>query len=157
MEKIILINGSLVLDHRAMGEWCVLPYPDHPKGCPNFAKKKTCPPNAPNFLEYIDVCKSLWLIAVEFDLATHMARMKERHPHWSDRQARCLLYWQPSVNKRLNNLVAQFRWEYPDTISTVCPEAMGVQVIETAQKLGLNIQPKPQNKIYKVAIAGYGV
>ena len=134
-------------------EWCKLPYPGHPKGCPNYGKKLTCPPEAPLIYEHFDL-QDLYLIAVEFDLAKHILYMKEKHPNWTDRQARCVLYWQNGVNKKLKEKCKAFCQLNPDMITTMCPEAMGVNVITTAKRCGLPIDLKPKNKVYKIALAG---
>ena len=40
---------EVVVDYRAR-DWCRLPYPDHPRGCPNFGRRADCPPMAPLIL-----------------------------------------------------------------------------------------------------------
>lgn len=136
-------------------EWCKLPYPDHPKGCPNYGKKPTCPEQAPLIEDFIDLSKPKIIIAVEFDLAHHIGKMRSRHPDWSDRQLRCLLYWQGSVNKELRLLIKAVQGLNGLLKITTCPEAMGVNVIETAKRVGLPIELKPQSKVFKIAIGGY--
>lgn len=136
-------------------EWCKLPYPDHPKGCPMYGKKDTCPPQAPLINSFFDLSKPVFLLAVEFDLSAHIERMLQKHPDWSDRQARCVLYWQESVNKSLRGECDKFRWLNPQMITTICPEAMGVNVMETARHCGIPIETKPKKIVYKIALAGY--
>lgn len=136
-------------------EWCKLPYPDHPKGCPNYGYHKTCPPDAPLIENFIDIQKPMYLIVVEFNLGIHVRRMLQTHKGWSERQARCVLYWQAGVNKSLENECALFRWSHPFMLTTRCPEAMGVNVIATAQSVGIPIKVKPIEIVYKIALAGY--
>ncbi len=136
-------------------DWCKLPYPDHPKGCPNYGCVLRCPPQAPLIQNFINLNKTLYLIVVEFNFAQHISKMKSLHPNWSDRQARCCLYWQNSVNKELENACTLFKWSHPEMITTRCPEAMGVNVIATAQLAGIPIEVKPTTKVYKIALAGY--
>ena len=144
--------GKIVIDYRAR-DWCKLPYPDHPLGCPNYGLRDTCPPNAPLIKDYFDLSQPLWLIVVEFNLAEHISRMKQKHPNWSDRQAKCVLYWQGAVNKELRLQTSHFAANN-GLAYTLCPEAMGVQVIKTAKLLGIPIQPRPTDYVYKVAILG---
>ena len=136
-------------------DWCRLPYPDHPKGCPNYNHKATCPPKVCLVSDYFDLTEPLYLVAVHFDLGTHIQRMLGTHPKWSKRQARCVLYWQAGVNKGLaheaQELCGFFRNGYG---YTTCPEAMGVNVIATAQVCGIPIQTKPTDTVYKVAFVG---
>lgn len=137
---------DLVIDMRAR-EWCKLPYPRHPKGCPNYGQRKTCPPQAPLITEWADLSKPIYFAVIEFNLAEHMAKMRQKHPLWSEAQLRCCLYWQGKVNKLLREYALSFGGK-----CTMCPEAMGVNVIESAKRAGLPIRIKPQGKIYKIAL-----
>jgi predicted metal-binding protein len=98
--EIYKIVGHLKIDYRAR-EWCKLPYPNHPKGCPNYNKNPECPPQAPRIEDWLDLNRQHWFIVVEFDLDAFAKRMKEKHPGWSDKQCRCCLYWQNIPRKEL--------------------------------------------------------
>jgi len=141
-----------VIDYRAR-DWCKLPYPDHPHGCPNYGRRASCPPRAPRVDDYFDLSQPVWLVAVEFDLQGHVDRMKRLHPGWSDRQARCVLYWQAGVNKELETLV-RYLGENAGLCYTLCPEAMGVQVIKTANQVQIPVRPRPTSSVYKIALMG---
>ena len=132
-----------------------MPYPDHPKGCPNYGKRKECPPTAPLVQDYIDLEQPHWFIIQKYDLNAHVQRMKVKHPHWSDRQARCVLYWQGAVKGMLSKACKQFIKEHPGLISTLIPEAMGVNVIATAIRMGIPIKARPDGTIYKIALVGH--
>jgi hypothetical protein len=93
----------------------------------------------------------MWFVVVTFDLQTHINKMLSKHPDWSDRQARCVLYWQPKVNKQLENEAKLF-CAFKPLKYTTCPEAMGVNVIKTAKRLGLPISSRPQNIVYQIAL-----
>jgi predicted metal-binding protein len=149
---IIEVTDKLCLDLRAR-EWCKLKYPDHPKGCPNYGKKLTCPPLVSLVGEVFDLSKPHWFVIVEFHLFEHFQRMMKLHSNWSERQARCVLYWQGKVNKQLKEAVKQFSWG-KDTTYTLSPEAMGVNVILTLKRLGIPVETKPKNKVLKVALVG---
>jgi len=134
-------------------EWCKLPYPDHPKGCPAYGRRKDCPPNAPRFHERFD--PPFYLVAVRFDLAEHAKKMRVKHPDWSEKQARCLLYWQRQVDKQLKKECLKLLDKLPASFDyTMKPEAMGVNVITTALKIYIPIETKPQNYVWKIAIIG---
>lgn len=150
MNRILEVTDNLVVDMRAR-EWCRLPYPNHPSGCPNYNKKYSCPPNAIEINDWLGDYRKIWFVCVSFDLKCHIGRMLELHPTWTLRQARCLLYWQPKVNKKLQEVTYTFA---PDRLNgvTYCPEAMGVQVIETARNAGLPIETKPENIVWKIAL-----
>ena len=121
------------------GEWCKLPYPNHPKGCPNYGKKATCPPQAPRLHHYFDVSRPMSLVHSEFDLEKHAKRMRTEHPQWSERQCRCLLYWQPTSRKQMRARTSAAMWTIGCNAKTECPEAMGLNVFATAAVSGLKL------------------
>lgn len=137
-------------------DWCLLPYPGHPKGCPNYAVAAKCPPSAPHVSDYFDLSRDLWLVHSEFDLLGHMQRMKAKHSSWSDRQLKCVLYWQPTSRKELKfrRMIASIntganQW-------TDIPEAMGVNVYATAALAGLRLQKiKRLSTCRHIALIGF--
>ena len=149
-------KGLLSIDYKAR-EWCILSYPGHPKDCPNYGKKQTCPPFAPYIETYFDLNKDHYFVVIQFNLGLHVQGMLSKHPNWSSKQARCVLYWQGSVKKRLKVECEYYLYSVfkkPEYIYNLCPEAMGVNVIETCQRLELPIIPKPTDTIFKVAMLG---
>ena len=104
---------------------CRRPYPGHPKGCPNWNRRATCPPKAPLLARILDLESPVYCIANAFDLAGHVARMRARHPGWSYRQLACCLYWQGTARKRLREKVDAFLADRPDSIALYWPEANG--------------------------------
>jgi len=142
----------IVLDNRAR-EWCRLPYPDHPRGCPNYDYKPTCPPQVCFIEQFIDLTKPVWAIVEPFDLYAHISRLRLTHPDWSERQLKCVLYWQGGVNKRLD-IGCQEMVSEVGGVYTICPEAMGVDVIHTIKRTGLPIKPRPVGWVFKVGLVG---
>ncbi|MBA7693079.1 hypothetical protein ES703_101654 [subsurface metagenome] len=149
----MIFKTNIVIDYRAR-EWCRLPYPDHPRGCPNYGRKSGCPPQAPLVENYFDVSKDHYFVVVQFDLDSHVSKMKENHPLWSDRQARCVLYWQSTVNKQLREECQFYTRQRNGFVYNLCPEAMGVNVIETCKAIGLPIKARPVDTVFKVAMLG---
>uniref|UniRef100_A0A6M3J910 DUF2284 domain-containing protein n=1 Tax=viral metagenome TaxID=1070528 RepID=A0A6M3J910_9ZZZZ len=145
-------NQELVMD-MCVREWCKNPYYNHPKGCPNYGQRATCPPRASLFQDFIDTNKPMLLVAVAFKLGEHIENMRLKHPDWSEHQLRCVLYWQGGVRKLLRMNIAEALKVYPYMISTECPEAMGVHVINTVKRW-LPIEFIPKDIAYKVAICG---
>lgn len=139
MDGVVRIK-KLVISKRT-GDWCRLPYPNHPKGCPNFGKNKWCPPQAPKVDEHFDLSKPLYFIHSEFDFTGHVDRMRGLHPEWSDLQCKCVLYWQGTSRKQMRERVKMAQWHLGIgiTASAACPEAMGVNVYATARLSGLNL------------------
>lgn len=136
---------------------CQKPYPNHPKGCPNYGKRAICPPRCPLITEEYDMSKGFWLVWIEFDFGAHCRKMRRLHPDWSQRQIECCLYWQGKANKKLREAVADVRYYLRgrDKWSvTYCPEAMGVNVTETMRRVGVELEWPPQRVVRKVALFG---
>lgn len=146
-----LKESDVIIDYRSRA-WCKLPYPNHPKGCPNLGKKDSCPPEASLFERMVK--PPFTLVAVRFDLGAHTRRMKERHPDWSDRRARCLLYWQKKVNKRLKEVCERAFSDIENVKILYSPEANGVHVFGTCRNIGLILERNPKKIVWKVAIIG---
>ena len=130
------------------GVWCTHPYYNHPWGCPNFPK---CIKKYTDFSVVADQYK--WYAVTEsFDLKSHAKMMKEKLPHWTERQCRNPLYWQGSVRKRLLNKALAVGGNVVLTI----PEACGVNVFETMSKVGIILERKPDTVI-KVMLVGFSL
>lgn len=141
-------------------ELCRCPYPNHPKGCPNYGRHASCPPKAPLLGNVIHLDKPVWVIWSDFDLTEHRKRMRAKHPNWSKRQLDCCLYWQGTTDKHLRHDVANFcteqilfrlgkRFEV-----LYRPEAMGVNVTATLKQAGIDLEWPPENIVRKVALVG---
>lgn len=153
---IIEVTGTLARQHQTR-EWCRLPYPGHPDGCPNYNHSVLCPPRVATVDEVFDLSKPHWFVIVSFDMAAHVKTMSEKHPKWSDRQLRCCLYWQNTVRKNLGIEILGFMaTKSGGTIATMIPEAMGVNVFRTCHRHGLMLRKDPKEIVYKIALVGYG-
>ena len=149
---MILLN-EIVYDERARnGIWCKIPYPDHPKGCPNFPH---CPEKYRDFKDYMGY--KWYAVIEEFDLATHVEKMKEKHPNWTKRQCRNLLYWQNGVRKRLREKAYRNYHPLQGDVLLEIPEACGVNVFETMSKVGVIFQRSEPNYVIKVMLIGKSV
>jgi len=134
-------------------EMCKTPYWGHPRGCPNYGKRKTCPPQQKMFFDVFD--KDFYLIYTKFDLRSHIEKMKQRHPKWTNRQLKCCLYWQGTARKNLKNEIKRFKQIFPNHFVTICPEAMGVNVTDLMKKnAGIDLQWPIETVTYQVAIGG---
>ena len=151
---LIDITGKLRLDNR-VGRWCQLPYPGHPNGCPNYGKRSICPPFTPTVTDFFNLRRKHWFLITEFPLEQYLGQMRKKHPSWSERRLRCLLYWQGHVRKEQYQQINDFRNRFPETVFSLLPEAMTVNVILTLRHIGIDIEVKPQRKILKIALIGY--
>ena len=132
-----------VVDMRVRG-LCARPYPLHPRGCPNFRKKRGCPPDAPKIDEIYDLSVASYAIWNVFPLGEHVAALRAKHPSWSERQLYCCLYWQPRARAQLEVEIEEFIKHgtrlVGATLVVRCPEAMGLDVTATMRSIRLRSQ-----------------
>ena len=155
-KKMQAFTKNIVIDY-SVRNLCFKPYPNHPKGCPNFDKRPLCPPKCPRIEDMFDMLQGFWVVWVEFDFAAHVKRMARKHPEWSQCQKECCLYWQGTANKMLREAVADVEYYLKETgnyKTTYCPEAMGVNVTATMKNLGVVLEWPPKNIVRKVALIG---
>ncbi len=133
---------------------CRCAYPNHPHGCPNYDKKKGCPPGVHPLAVEIDLDKPVYVIWNCFGFAGHVAKMRRIHPTWSKRQLECCLYWQGTARKRLKQEITQFLVDHPRFYIISCPEAQDVNVTATMKQVDVELEWPPVSKTYQVVLAG---
>ena len=145
-----------VIAYRTCRTLCVKEYYNHKKGCPNYGKKESCPPNTLPFNEVYDLSKPVYAIWNVFDFKSHVKRMEVNHPTWSKRQIECCLYWQRTARKQLKEQIRAFkRRPFGEMYNiTQCPEGMGVLVTNTMRQVGVVLEWPPENFTHQVAFAG---
>ena len=143
-----------VIDYNRITSLCKCQYPLHRFGCPNFSVKKGCPPGTKNLDQVIDLSKTVYAIYNIFDYRGHINRMMEKHPHWSDRQAKCVLYWQPRVRKQLKVKIVKFMKEKEGYFIVKNPEALGTNLTETMKNAGIYLEWPPEKITYQIVLAG---
>lgn len=151
-----IYTNDIVVDY-SVRNLCSKPYPNHPKGCPNFGKRPLCPPKCPHIEDVFDVSQDFWVVWIEFDFTAHVCRMSKKHPDWSKRQKECCLYWQGTANKMLRDALADMKYYLRGTghwKTSFCPEAMGVNVTATMKNLDVVLEWPPKNIVRKVALIG---
>lgn len=146
-----LLQVKPVIDY-SVRALCTTPYPLHPKGCPNVGKCDRCPPAAPLFDKAFDLELPIFAVINEFDLAGHVERMRQKNTTWSDRQLRCVLYWQGTARKQLNAKIEAALAAAPGYEATWCPEGMGVNVTETLASVGIVLEWPPERIVCQVAL-----
>lgn len=147
--------GVLPVIDYAMRARCGLPYPNHPKGCPNLndPNHPWCPPRAPRIEHAFDLSRPIWAIWNAHPFGEHVARMRALHPDWSQRQVECCLYWQGTARKQLRERVNVFLRHHPGLVA-YSPEALGVNVTATMRQLGIELEWPPVNLTYQIVFAG---
>ena len=133
--------------------WCRLIYPGHPKGCPMVAtctwKKRG--PLQEKFKGY----RELRIFYVEMELEPYAAKMKEKHPDWSERKCKNLLYWQKTLRKALCEYVWKelgLKWAHSTYLHA---EGGGVNFYKTMRKFGIELDlPKALHTVRNIAVVG---
>ena len=134
---------------------CVRSYPRHKNGCPNFNKKDGCPPNIELFQDVYNLNRPMLAVWNIFNFKEYVDRMRVKHPDWSQAQLENCLYWQGSARKSLRLAVEEILKIHPGMKANYCPEAMGVNVTETMNQIGVVIEWPPVNVAIQVAILAY--
>jgi len=146
---MIIPLSTVIYDERARdGTWCMAPYPNHPKGCPNFPE---CCESRPDFKEFEGY--DWFAVIADFDLKAHAEKLKEKHPGWSERQARCVLYWQNSIRKKLREKAQGITYPLMGDILLDIPEACGVNLFATMAKHGIYLKTNP-DLVKKIMLVG---
>jgi len=149
----LVVLVTPVIDYKVR-DYCLLPYPDHPKGCPNYGKSDRCPPIIGYFDEIYDLSQPIYAIVGEYDLKSHVDNLRLKHNNWSERQLRCVLYWQKTARKLLREEVNDWLIYNPQFTPTQCPEAMGLNVIKTLNTVNVKLQFPPIDIVHLVVICG---
>jgi predicted metal-binding protein len=148
-------------------DMCRKPYYKHPKGCPNYGKKESCPPRVSHITEVFDLSTIHFLI-MKFDFAKYIAMRREARPHDTNRSLANQRHWQGHLRSQL-----RLEWQnslqcvYPDYIVREDPEALGVNVVSSLANHGIDFDWCKEdtqhefislpNYMYHVFIFGQGI
>lgn len=136
-------------------DWCKLPYDGHKKGCPNHCNSDTCPPNVEYKPKLPDKLK---ILVCKFDMKKYVNSMSMLHPDWTEKQLRCVLWWQGSIKKIMKDKISEDKLNptiiYGSGSGFGGPsmEAIGINVILTLKKLHIPIKAKPTDTVYMAAL-----
>lgn len=118
-------------DMSTIQRWCRMPYIGHPKGCPNA---EGCDLFIDDLWHQVWEAKALHLLWIEFDLDGWEKAMASRHPEWTSRQCRNLLYWQKTVRAELRQAAKDL---FPEGQLIIGAEGGGVDYYLTMRRLGV--------------------
>ena len=141
-----------VINH-AVRDMCKMPYAGHPAGCPNFGSKRTCPPQAPLFEDIFDLAQPVYAIIYRFDMAIFKSKLRNQHPEWTEEQVRAAFYQTGDARNGLKQEIIRFLREHRVYRAVTSPEAMGVDVVATMQKAGIDLEWNSDQTVYKIALA----
>ncbi len=136
--------------------WCICEYPGHKHGCPNYGLKDDCSPNMPLLFDVFDLEYPVYAAYTCFDFKEYMDKMKALHPGWSERQCRCVLYWQAGARKThrefATSALNMFLQEHKGYWLTDSPEAMGTNVTSTLKKCAITLEWPCKERTYKISL-----
>lgn len=153
-KKRVLLGPTNAICHLGIRRLCLRPYYKHPKGCPNYARRIDCPPQAPFFPDILK--KRVYIAAVVFDFKDYLNMRRNIHPDWTERTLRNPRHWQGHLRSELKKFISEKLSDsngYGDTV-IFNPEAMGVDVTKTCQNAGLKLEWPPQKNVCQVALIG---
>jgi hypothetical protein len=101
-----------------------------------------------------DLFQPVYVIINSFDLGAHTVKMRALHPSWSYAQLTCVLYWQGTARKQLNDLINAVLPAFPGYTATWCPEGMGVDVTATLAVVGVVLEWPAVQIARQVALLG---
>lgn len=146
------VTGTLKIDYN-MRDLCRQPYPGNPKGCPNYGKKKECPPQAPLLENFIDLLQPHYFVVLE--CIRNGCRINSQENTLKEDQFRS--YWNDNLEAVLREYIQEFQKDHPGTVFTFHPSAVGVNVLETARNVGIPLEANPEKVFYKIVLIGYPV
>lgn len=119
--------------------FCIKPYKNHKKGCPNYGLKEGCPPNVPMFDKVYDINKPIYLGINEYNLIEHERKMKEKHPEWTKEALRNSRHYQPIMEAINFRAVKEWIKDYPDLVVTNYIESMGIDLVKTLKNHNIEL------------------
>lgn len=152
------VNKNTVIFSEKTREWCKLPYPGHPRGCPNYGKNEKCPPRSKIRTDILERHESFILAYATFDVTGYVTRMKLVHPDWSDRQLRNSRYWQGSLKKMLLDFI-RTNFDYKEILgagsgfmNSQSMESAGIDVFATLNRNGITFDRTARKFIIMVSL-----
>jgi hypothetical protein len=174
---IVEIHPKDIEYSKKIQQWCMLPYPKHSHGCPNYGHERNlngirhdlksrvireCPPKRLLIDRILDFSKPIYVIYNEFEVGKDAEERRLHCPklktpgEWYN-----LRYWQNRARAGLYSEIASFLDKHRSAIVDLCPEAHGVNLVKLLHKIDLNLKfggwpPKHSldNFVYQVALGG---
>lgn len=161
--EIRRIDRSTIIMNPVVRQWCCLPYPHHPKGCPNYGGNPLCPPKAPYRPDILRKYDEFHIATIQFDICKYVELRKQSRPDDSDAQLRNLWHWQHAVKRRLRDAIKSSQIKFREVFLSGAGaegkqsmESAGVFVFATLQRNGIKFDRKARDSIVLVALlCGY--
>ncbi len=141
-------------DCQSPRSFCIRPYKNHPKGCPNYGIKDTCPPHVKGMYDEIFDAREVYAVVTKFDLEKFFDERRKKLPMLAEGQIRNLLVWQQKAVRENNDALRRFYENNPekqDFVSTRLLECLGVDVVGTMKEVGIDLKFPVEDYAYRIA------
>jgi hypothetical protein len=172
------INAGIIDYDAKVQSWCLLPYPKHPSGCPNYDKHRSlrgirpdirprvireCPPTNILLDKIFDLSKDIYIIYNVYPVGLDADnRMKTNTKLKTNAEFYNIRYWQDRARRQLYDEVTIFLDSNPDTIADLCPETHGVNHVKLMSNMGIKLEwgawpPEHSidNVVYQICMGGF--
>ncbi|VVB80654.1 Uncharacterised protein [uncultured archaeon] len=122
-------------------------------GCPNYGKKKGCPPRE-LISDVFDFSKSIYLICTNIDLEARVKPIRESHPDWTEKAVYSPRYWQPGARKEHEREIKEFLGGHENQYVEKTPEGARLNVDSLCRKYGIELEWSPRKITRIIALAG---
>lgn len=149
------ICGNLT-ECKSPRSFCIRPYKNHKKGCPNYNKRENCPPNIPSMYDQVFDVSDVYAIVTKFDLKTYYEQRRKNRPDLHEGHIKNPRNWKGTDLKNNDLAISEWFLENPDKTNYVASrdlECMGVQVQDTLRAVGLDISFPVTDYAYRIAFA----
>jgi predicted metal-binding protein len=147
-KRTILLGPVTASASKKIPSLCLHPYHQHARGCPNFNRRKDCPPRADFFLDQFQ--PQIFLAIVIFNFSAYLRQRKKIHPAWSERALKNSRHWQGHLRAVLKKFVKEKT--PPGYTALFNAEAMGVNLTQTCRRAGLRLEWPPRKRVCLVAV-----
>ena len=160
------IREKTIISYPEIEDLCYRSYPNHKKGCPNIDKCYHL--NIPNFEIISEYGKynHFYLIYAKFDFKQYKKLRKKEHSNWSEKQVKCVLYWQKSVKKLLSEFINLLILTKQNNYILGCGSGLNINfqkrvgsmensninVFSTCKLNNIKLEINPENVIYLVCL-----
>jgi len=172
------IDAKLIDYDAKTQNWCLLPYPKHSHGCPNYGKHRSldgiradikprvireCPPSDFLINKIFDFSKPTYIIYNIYPVGKDADnRMKTNTNLKTMAEFYNIRYWQNRARRKIYDEVENFLDNNPDTIVDLCPETHGVNYQTTMNKIDIKLkwgkwppEHSIDNVVYQICLGGY--
>lgn len=129
---------------------CKQPYYNHEDGCPNWGKKKGCPPNLPLLDEQYDL-RTIHPIVVRFPFKQYFdTKKRELHPNWTNRALINQRHWQSHLRSFALGYWDYIKYDLTEYKLIKNPEGQGVNLQYSLEQIGINLEWCVQDEEWKI-------